>query len=55
MDEIFTVSETILLAAYNFARRLKTLNGLSPTNTSAESGLQGWIVSSSIRSTISRD
>jgi len=34
------------LAAYNFARRLKTLRGLRPTNTSAKSGHPSQIDSS---------
>jgi transposase InsO family protein len=28
-----------LIAAYNFSRRLKTLKGLTPTNSSANAGL----------------
>ena len=43
------------MAAYNFARRLKTLSGLTPTNTSPKSGLQSQSDSRSIRSTRCRD
>ncbi len=35
-----------VMAACNFARRLKTLRGLIPTNTSARSGPQNQIDSS---------
>ncbi|CAM3975828.1 Transposase, truncated [Paracoccus yeei] len=43
------------MAAYNFARRLKTLKGSPPTNTSASSGPQNRTDSSSTRSTRCRD
>ncbi len=43
------------LAAHNFARRLKTLNGLTPMTTSARSGLQIQTEPSSRRSTRCRD
>src|SRR6056297_2260079 len=43
------------LDAYNFAHRLKTLNGLRPTSTSAKFGLQSQIDLSTIRSTRCRD
>lgn len=39
----------------HFARRLKTLNGLTPSNTSAKSGFQSRTDLSSTRSTICRD
>ena len=37
------------VAAYNFARRLKTLKGLTPSNTSANAGLLDQNNSDSIR------
>ena len=43
------------LNAYNFARRLKPLSGLTPTNTSAKSGLQNRTDSASIRPSRCRD
>jgi transposase InsO family protein len=41
--------------AYNFARRLKTLRGLTPTNSSAKPGLQSHTDSKSARSSKGRD
>ena len=41
--------------AYNFARRLKTLRGLTHTNSSAKPGLQSLRDSNSIRSSKRRD
>jgi hypothetical protein len=43
------------LAAYNFARRLKTLRGLTPTSTSARSGQASLNASGSTRATKCRD
>jgi len=43
------------IAAYNFARSLKTLKGLAPTNSSANAGLHNQNDSSSIRSIKCRD
>jgi hypothetical protein len=43
------------MAAYNYARRLKTLGGLTPTNTSPGFGRQSQTGSSSIRSIRCRD
>jgi len=43
------------MAAYNFARRLKTFSGLAPTNTLPRSGRQSRTGSSSLRSTRCRD
>ena len=43
------------LDAYNFARRLKTLSGLTPYEYICKSGLQSQIDSSLIRSTRCRD
>ena len=44
-----------LMAAYNFARRLKTLNGLTPYEYICKYGFQSQKDSSSIRSTRCRD
>ena len=41
--------------AYNYARRLKTLKGLTPTSTSAKSGLANRTALDSTRSTKCRD
>ena len=43
------------LAAYNFARRAKTLNGFTPYEYIAKYRHQSWIVSSATRSTRCRD
>ena len=43
------------VTAYNFARRLKTLLGLLPTNTSVTSGQKSPIASLSIQSIKCRD
>ncbi len=43
------------MAAYNFARRLKTLGGLTPYEYISSSGPQNQIDSSSTRSTRCRD
>jgi hypothetical protein len=46
---------TDFINAYNYGRRLKTLKGLPPTNTSASAGLLSQNDSSSIRSSKCRD
>ncbi len=43
------------VAAYNFGRRLKTLKGLTPTSSSANSGLQSRNGSPPTHSTKCRD
>ena len=43
------------ISAYNYARRLKTLKGLTLTNTSAHAGLPSQNDSNSIRSRKCRD
>jgi hypothetical protein len=43
------------VSAFNFARRLKTLRGLTPTSSSAKDGQSNQNDSNSIQSTNSRD